>query len=89
MHAVFRFVPGLSLSRALGELKMFLAADPDGADKYHEAAKVIGKQVLMVSQELRVSCMLLDLQCLMASCIPVTTAARQLLPRRQHPLCTS
>ena len=74
MHIVLRFVPGVNLGRAMAELKMFLAADPHGADKYFEAAKVIGKQVLTVSQELCVFCMLPDLQCLRASCIPATTA---------------
>ena len=66
---MFRFVPGLNLGRAMAELKMFLAADPDGADKFFEAAKVIGKQVLTVSPELRVFCTLPGLQCLTANCM--------------------
>ena len=49
--------PQVTVNKA--ELQMVWAADPDGADKYIEAAKVILKQVLTVSQELRVFCMLL------------------------------
>ena len=68
-RVVFRFVPGMNLGQALATLKMFLAADPDCADKYYEAAKLIGKQVLMVSQELPVFCTLPDLQCVTTNCM--------------------
>ena len=62
----------MTLNKA--ELQMVLAADHDGADKYIEAAKVIGKQILTVSQELRVFCMLPTLQCVTTNCMLATTA---------------
>ena len=69
MHAVFRYVPGVSLNQALADLQMVRTADPDGANKCVQAAKVIGKQGLTVSQELRVFCMLPALQCVMIVCL--------------------
>ena len=69
MHAVFRYVPGVSLNQALAELQMVRAADPDGANKYVEAAKLIGKQILTVSQELHVFCRLPGMQCVTIVCL--------------------
>ena len=64
------------LCQALTELEMVSAAEPDGADKYFEAANVISKQVLTVSQalELCVFCMLPALQGVMTNCMLAATA---------------
>ena len=56
------------MNQALAELQMVWAADPGRADTYFEAAKVVGEQVLTVSQELPAFCMLPALQCVTASC---------------------
>ena len=85
--AWFRFFSGTHLNTACtirqaqvtlnkAELQMVRAADPDGANKCVQAANVIGKQVLTVSQalELRVFCMLPALQGVMTNCMLATTA---------------
>ena len=48
-HSVCRYVPGVNLGEAWEVLKSELAGEPDSGDKLFEAAKFIGKQVLLVS----------------------------------------
>ena len=50
-HSVCRYVPGLNLGEAWEVLKSELAGQPDSGDKLFEAAKFIGKQVLLVSPD--------------------------------------
>ena len=42
-------MPGLNLGEAWEVLKSELAGEPDSGDKLFEAAKFVGKQVLLVS----------------------------------------
>ena len=55
-QAVCRYVPGLNLDQAWEVLKAELANDPDGEDKLLQAAKFVGKQVLLVSPEILLLC---------------------------------